>query len=415
MNGPPGSNSGGGVVLSWGNSMDTMGIARPNSSPAWDVILADHRKLDMARRMAVRREEYLDHMTFRANRRTLFHEPLGPLPGVKEAWRDQGASEGETDFSAFPYVAPLFADMGVVTGYYGPDRTEIVKDDGRELVFLNQMGVRHKMIRGSSTIALPMEWPVKNAADWERIKPFYLYDSGRIPAGMAERCRKLKEEGYVICANIPGGFDEVRILLGDEEAIVAPYEQPELVADILDTVGATAIRVLTEAAALCCPDQLNVHEDMAGKSGPLWGPAQVREFMVPYYRRVWDAVRPLGCRIFNVDSDGDCNAIMDSLLEGGINMFHPCEPMANMDMAALRKKYGTRLAFEGGIDKYALLKDKTAIRRELERVVPPMVKSGGCLLGLDHRIPNGVSLDNYRFYVETLRKIIAENGGTENA
>jgi hypothetical protein len=28
-----------------------------------------------------------------------------------------------------------------------------------------------------------------------------------------------------------------------------------------------------------------------------------------------------------------------------------------------------------------------------------MVRTGGCVLGLDHRIPNGTPLENYRFYV----------------
>jgi hypothetical protein len=37
-----------------------------------------------------------------------------------------------------------------------------------------------------------------------------------------------------------------------------------------------------------------------------------------------------------------------------------------------------------------------------------MVKAGGCMLGLDHRIPNGVPLGNYRHYIRRLRELIAE-------
>lgn len=395
--------------------VDTMTISRPDASPAWDVILADHRKLDIVRRKSVDREEYLDHMTFRANKRVLFHELFGPLPGVKEAWREQGASPEELDFSAFPFVEPLFFDVGAVTGYFGPDQAEVLVDDGRELVFKNHMGIRHRMLRGSSTIALPSEYPVRTREDWLRIRQFYEYVPERLPAGFRERCREQRALGHVIVAAMPGGFDEIRVLMGDEEAIVAPYEQPELVAEILDVIGATAERVIAEIAGDGLLDQLNVHEDMAGKSGPLWGPAQVEEFMVPYYRRVWETARRGGCRLFNVDSDGDCNAIMESLLKGGVNMFHPCEPMANMDIVALRRKFGARLAFEGGIDKYALLAGKDAIARELARVVPFMAASGGCMLGLDHRIPNGVSLENYRFYVKRLMEIISREGGSFHA
>ena len=36
---------------------------------------------------------------------------------------------------------------------------------------------------------------------------------------------------------------------------------------------------------------------------------------------------------------------------------------------------------------------------ELEYKIPPMLETGGCVLGLDHRVPNGTPLANYRFYV----------------
>jgi hypothetical protein len=35
-----------------------------------------------------------------------------------------------------------------------------------------------------------------------------------------------------------------------------------------------------------------------------------------------------------------------------------------------------------------------------------MVRSGGCLLGLDHRIPNGTPLENYRFYISKVWEIL---------
>jgi hypothetical protein len=34
------------------------------------------------------------------------------------------------------------------------------------------------------------------------------------------------------------------------------------------------------------------------------------------------------------------------------------------------------------------------------------VRSGGCVLGLDHRIPNGTPLEHYRFYIDTAWKIM---------
>jgi uroporphyrinogen-III decarboxylase len=392
--------------------MDTMDIQRPNQkSEVLDILLADHRKLSMKRKMGVRREEYLDYMTFVTRKRALYCETLGPMVGLKEEWKSQGAADDELNLSAFEYREPLKYDCGIFIGYYGPDKSEVISMNDDEIYYRNYMGILHHAIRSSSSLGLPMEWPVKSREDWERIKPYYLFRPERIAPDLAARSASMREKGYVIVATMPGGFDEIRILLGAEEAIVLPYTDPKLLKEILDTIGDTARLVLDLATKETVIDELIVHEDMAGKNCPLWGPMQVREFMVPYYRKCWDIVKKRGGRLFNVDSDGDCNAILEPLVEGGINMFHPCEPEAGMDIVALRKKFGTKLAFEGGINKFALLGTVDDIDRELERVVPAMVKTGGTILSIDHRIPNGVSIANYRHYIGSLRKLIAKEEG----
>ena len=42
--------------------------------------------------------------------------------------------------------------------------------------------------------------------------------------------------------------------------------------------------------------------------------------------------------------------------------------------------------------------DREAVRRELEYKLDPSLRSGGCVFSLDHRIPNGISIENYRYY-----------------
>jgi uroporphyrinogen-III decarboxylase len=192
--------------------------------------------------------------------------------------------------------------------------------------------------------------------------------------------------------------------MGEENLALACYEQPELIHDILQTVGDTAVRLMQQVAEF---DQLDVHEDMAGRSGPLLGPKQVEEFIAPYYRRCWNTAQERGARLFKQDSDGDMRPVIPAFLAAGINFMFPCEPAAGMDIVALRQQYGNRLAFMGGIDKHVLRKSQPEIVAELEHKIPPLVKSGGCVLGLDHRIPNGTPLANYRFYVAKVWEILA--------
>jgi uroporphyrinogen-III decarboxylase len=120
-----------------------------------------------------------------------------------------------------------------------------------------------------------------------------------------------------------------------------------------------------------------------------------------------------GTRLFSIDSDGNVNSVLPALLDAGINTMLPLEPAAGMDIVKLREQFGTRLAFVGGIDKHVLRRTQSEIIAELEYKIPPMVRSGGCLLGLDHRIPNGTPLKNYRFYISKVWEILERE--TQNA
>ena len=92
--------------------------------------------------------------------------------------------------------------------------------------------------------------------------------------------------------------------------------------------------------------------------------------------------------------------MIPAFIDAGVNCMHPMEPAANMNIVATRRQYGSKLAFYGGIDKHVLRRSKEEIVAELETKIPPMLESGGCVLGLDHRIPNGTPLENYRFYLD---------------
>jgi len=361
--------------------------------------LADiHATLAIAQTMEVRREEYLDTMTFQANTRPLFTEPFGPIIGLKEEWAAQGASPAEINMSAFRYRRPLYGNVPVATGWMGGPEEEILEETYDHIIARDHYGRRVKLPKGFATIALPLDYPVRDMDDWLKIKHHYEFSEERFAPNWEQVTREHMAAGRVVSVHMPGGFDEARELMGDAEVCMAYYTQPELINDILQTIGDTAHRVIDRVSAAVQVDQLMVHEDMAGRAGPLIGPRQMRQFVAPYYRRIWDLVQSRGARLFWIDSDGDITPILPQLVEAGINVIFPVEPVGGMDIVKLREQYGTKLAFIGGLDKHVLRRSHEEIVAELEYRIPPMVRSGACMLGLDHRIPNGTPIEAYRFY-----------------
>jgi uroporphyrinogen-III decarboxylase len=264
-----------------------------------------------------------------------------------------------------------------------------------------------KLDKTTATIALPMSFPVESMDDWLRIKHHFVYRDDRINWEQVEKAKQEQANGKLLVSGIPGAFDTVRNLMGEANGCMAYYLQPELIADIMATLTDTATRVLKQVCGEVTIDQLSVHEDFAGKSGPLIGPTQIQEHMAPYYLACWQIVQESGGKIFQQDSDGNINPVVDALLDCGLTCMFPMEPAAGMDIVALREKYGNKLMMAGGIDKHVLRQDKQAIDKELEYKMQPMMRDAGRMVfGLDHRIPNGTPLENYRYYVKRGREIL---------
>lgn len=310
------------------------------------------------------RQDYLDYMAGRSVPRPMLVELFGPLVSLPEQWREQGASESEIDMTAFGFDFVRRHRIGVAGGFF-PQRTpETVEEDDEYLIERDGMGRLVKLPKGKATIALPLEYPVTDENDWLELKPYYAYDPARFTPGWKEAALRARENGALVVAHIPGGYDEVRQLMGDEEACISFLTQPELIRDMLATFSALNERILREIA------------------------------------------RGAGAELFQLDSDGNITPVLDALMRGGINSVLPNEPAAGMDIVALRERYGDSLRLVGGIDKFAVRHSKEAIDRELAYKLQGRMREGGVLFGLDHRIPDGTPLENYRYYVSEAARML---------
>lgn len=352
------------------------------------------------------REVYLELMTFGRVERPMFVELFGRLVGVEQEWRSQGATQEEIDLTAFDWDYVPITGCGAELGPRNNLQLITLEETDEYLIQRDQLGRTMKLCKRVATIALPLDHPVKTMDDWLKIKSWFEYAPDRIDWTRVEQARRAQAEGALVVAHIPGGFDFPRQLMGEEGACVCYYEQPELMHDMLATIGDTAERVLDQISAQLPIDQLSLPEDLAGKSGPLVGPAQIAEFIKPYFTRIWQLLSSRGARLFSMDSDGNLNPVIKAFLDCGLNTLEPNEPAAGMDIVQIRRQYGNRLALLGGIDKHVLRTSKTEIRRELEYKMQPLMRASGTVFGLDHRIPNGTPLENYRYYVDTGREIL---------
>ena len=290
--------------------------------------------------------------------------------------------------------------LGINLGYLPAWEVGQVADEGDTVLLRDEYGVIKRAWKGRSGMPQFVTFPVSNRADWERVAPRLLADNaGRFPADWPARVQRAASAAYPISfggAHLCGFFSFLRELCGDEVYYLFA-DDPDLLREMLDFQSARLCTLLRRATAEVHVHRLFIWEDMAYKTGPLIGPETFRDFLMEPYQRYIDTARACGVEVIDLDSDGNIHALLPLWVELGINLIHPFEVAAGMDVVAVQRQYGERLAMRGGIDKRALAAGPAAIDVELARV-RPAVDAGGYMPHVDHAIPPDVSWENYRYY-----------------
>jgi uroporphyrinogen decarboxylase len=125
-----------------------------------------------------------------------------------------------------------------------------------------------------------------------------------------------------------------------------------------------------------------------------------REMIFPAHKRLFDFAHNRNLPVV-LHCDGCVESLIPDLIEAGIDCLQPLEVKAGMDLVKLKKSYGGRIALIGGMDARALVSnDLRQVREELERKLPPAMAGSGYVLQADHSVPDQVSYETYKYFVE---------------
>jgi uroporphyrinogen decarboxylase len=104
-------------------------------------------------------------------------------------------------------------------------------------------------------------------------------------------------------------------------------------------------------------------------------------------------------------TDGDVRPLIPHFLEAGFDCLQPCEVKAGMNLIELKRDWGDRLAFMGGIDVRAMAHpDPAVIEREISTKIPVAKRGGGYIYHSDHSVPDNVSFERYQRVMESVRE-----------
>jgi uroporphyrinogen decarboxylase len=258
-----------------------------------------------------------------------------------------------------------------------------------------------------------LAFPVQDRGGFEDMRERYAGDPLlRYPAEWRRVAAGLRQTDRPVTLLNPlagtfGYYSMLRNWIGTEALSYLFYDDPGLVQECLEYLTDFALGLMAPALAEACFDFYIIHEDMAGKGGPLVGPELFRRFFTPHYRRLIDFLHRHGVDLILVDTDGNFEALVPAFLEVGVNGFCPMEVAAGMDPVAMRRRYGTAFCMLGGIDKRQIAQGRAAIDRQVDQVMLPLLAGGGYIPTIDHSIPPDVAYPDFLYYLERKRRALA--------
>ncbi len=339
---------------------------------------------------------------------------------LAQNWGDGNAADKELDHILgfdFDWYTCMYSDF-FLSPCFERKTIEVLADGSRKV--LNEEGVIVLEKPGAVSIPAEIDHTLKTRADWEEhYQPRLQWSEDRI-LNTVIRLNGLERpfnQGGLALINDPDRefpygmhcgslFGNIRNILGVVGASYLYAEDPELYAEIIDTVADLCYRcaetALNHGAQF---DFAHFWEDICFKNGPLVIPSVFAELVGPHYKRITALFNRHDIHIVSLDCDGCIDALLPIWLENGVNTMFPIEVGTwNASIAPWRKQYGKELRGVGGMNKTVFSQDYAAVDAEIERL-KPLVELGGYIPCPDHRIAPDSKWDNVRYYCDHMHSV----------
>ncbi|HDL89937.1 MAG TPA: hypothetical protein ENG14_03435 [Thermodesulforhabdus norvegica] len=226
-------------------------------------------------------------------------------------------------------------------------------------------------------------------------------DDPKIYLGLKERADHLrKNTDCAIILNLPLGFvHQCQFMRGFSEWLTDLIAFPEFAQRLIDITSSIWIRVAQNALDIvgAAIDIIEWGDDVAMQQGPLFNPDMYRKIIKPVHRKMMEALRSKSDARILYHSCGSVELFIEDFIEMGIDAINPVQVTAkNMNPSDLKRKYGERVAFWGGIDTQHILPSGTTseVRAEVRRICRILGRNGGYILAAVHNIQRDVLPEN---------------------
>jgi len=145
-------------------------------------------------------------------------------------------------------------------------------------------------------------------------------------------------------------------------------------------------------------------DDWGQQKGLIMGPGIWREFIKPQLKKMYDRAKSHNMYVAQ-HSCGEISEIFPDLIDLGLDIYNTFQPEI-YDVQKMKRLYGDRITFYGGISTQQLLPRASPeeVKAEVKRFMKLLGYNGGYIVAPTHAMPNDIPTENVIAFLETVQK-----------
>jgi uroporphyrinogen-III decarboxylase len=247
---------------------------------------------------------------------------------------------------------------------------------------------------------------LKDITNWRKyVKAPTVLTSNEAWAAAIEHADSVdRNEEFVTGFVAPGLFEMTHHLMSMEEALIALYEEPEKMHELIDYLMDHELEYAKVMIEKIKPDCIFHHDDWGSQKSSFISPEMFEEFYLPRYKKIYGFYKDNGVELIVHHSDSYAANLVPYMVDMGIDIWQGV--MTTNNTPELIKEYGGKISFMGDVDSGVV--DFPGWTREiLEREIERACKN----CGKHYFIPNltqGLNFSSFPGVYETASEVIDE-------
>lgn len=307
----------------------------------------------------------------------------------------EALSPGSSYFDFLNSIGLDAVSLGYGHTFSGP-----MSDDKTKRTFKDKWGVIR--VDTGEDIAYPIEGPIKNEDDLKTYVPPDPNDPNLL-GHFPDLVKRFKWERAIVWEN-RDVLSNPRYLRGTENFLLDCIMNPKFVREVIEMALNYEIEIIKKAIKSGA-EIVMLGDDYAYNKGPMMSPKHFREFVFPGLKKIVGVIHEMGAYCIK-HSDGNIMKILDMIVESGVDGINPIDPIAGMDIEAIKKDYGDRVCIIGNIDCGNLLTNGTPeqVVKAVKECIRKASPKGGHILSSSNSIHSGVKPENFLAMIEAAKE-----------